>query len=216
MIYYKYRIKSRRRERHRKYNPKSARDFEIAKYNFFFTSDNRAEEENVTIDIKELTSEVYDFLYQGPYKEKLFSHPKNYEENPILKNLVEDSNVSSKPKSEKTCDEVFYEYLHTFKDETNKKYFSLLLKFVLLFRECYNISKNKYNKEEDKKAVTDTISPENLPDLCNEFYGEFLEPNNFFGISEPDERNEIIEIIQHFCVWLFINEYTKSKLSLAS
>ena len=67
-----------------------------------------------------------------------------------------------------------------------------------------------------KKAVTDTIPPEGLPDLCNEFYGEFMEPNNFFGIEEQDEKNEIIEIIQHFCIWLFKNEYTKSKLSLAS
>ena len=43
-----------------------------------------------------------------------------------------------------------------------------------------------------------------------------MEPNNFFGIEDQDEKNEIIEIIQHFCIWLFKNEYTKSKLSLAS
>ena len=102
----------------------------------------------------------------------------------------------------------------TFKNKTNRKFFSLLIKFVLLFRECYDISKNR--DLEEKKAVTDTISPEGLPDLCNEFYGEFMEPNNFFGIYEPNEKSEIIEIIQHFCIWLFKNEYTKSKLSLAS
>ena len=43
-----------------------------------------------------------------------------------------------------------------------------------------------------------------------------MEPNNFFGIENNDEKNEIIEIIQHFCIWLFKKEYTKSKLSLAS
>ena len=52
--------------------------------------------------------------------------------------------------------------------------------------------------------------------MCNEFYGEFLEPNNFFGIEDSDDQNEIIDIIQHFCIWLFKNDYTKSKLSLAS
>ena len=88
------------------------------------------------------------------------------------------------------------------------------MKFVLLFRECYDISKNK--DKEQKKAVTKELTPEGLPDLCNEFYGEFMEPNNFFDIDDQDERNEIIEIIQHFCIWLFKNEYTKSKLSLAS
>ena len=159
---------------------------------------------------------MFHFLYEGSYANKLFSSPHTFEENPILKYLVENNNASSKPKNEKTCDEVFYEYLHTFQSKTNKKYFSLLLKFVLLFRECYDISKTKDSKEEIKKAVTDTISPEGLPDLCNEFYGEFMEPNNFFGIEEGDEKNEIIEIIQHFCIWLFKNEYTKSKLSLAS
>ena len=33
---------------------------------------------------------------------------------------------SNKNKSEKTCDEVFYEYLFCYKDKTNEKYFSLL------------------------------------------------------------------------------------------
>ena len=63
--------------------------------------------------------------------------------------------------------------------------------------------------------MTDHILPEGLPDLCNEFYGEFMDPNNFFGLDELD-KNEIIEIIQHFCIWLFKSEYTKSKLSLAN
>ena len=125
------------------------------------------------------------------------------------------STLPDKPKNEKTCDDVFFEYLYTFKDKANDKYFSLLMKFVLLFRECYDISKNKDNTGQ-KKAVTNELTPEGLPDLCNEFYGEFMEPNNFFDIDEQDERNEIIEIIQHFCIWLFKNEYTKSKLSLAS
>lgn len=90
-----------------------------------------------------------------------------------------------------------------------------MTKFVLLFRECYDVSKNKNLKEEDKKAITNVLTPEGLPDLCNEFYGEFLEPNDFFGIHESYEKNEIIEIIQHFCIWLFKQDYTKSKLSLA-
>ena len=81
--------------------------------------------------------------------------------------------------------------------------------------ECYDISKNKEVKGE-KQVVTNKITPNGLPDLCNEFYREFMEQNNFFGIDEQEERNEIIEIIQHFCFWLFKNEYTKSKLSLAS
>ena len=207
-------LPKRGRGRPRKYPPKTAGDFETTKYDVFFSLNNREPEEGVNIDIVSLVQEVFDFLYRGQCANKLFSSPKSYKENSILNNLANNEEFSKKNKNEKTCDEVFYEYLATFKNKTNRKFFSLLIKFVLLFRECYDISKNR--DFEEKKAVTDTISPEGLPDLCNEFYGEFMEPNNFFGIYEPNEKSEIIEIIQHFCIWLFKNEYTKSKLSLAS
>jgi hypothetical protein len=206
----------RGRGRPRKYPPKAAGDFESTKYDSFFNNAPRCPEEGKTIDVKNVVNQVFDLIYKGSYMEKLFSHPKSFEENPILKNLVDDAIIDAqKAKNSKSCDEVFYEYLKSFKDKTNEKYFSLLIKFVLLFRECYDKSKTKDSKEEEKKAVTDHVPPEGLPDLCNEFYGEFMEPNNFFDLDEND-RNEIIEIIQHFCIWLFKNEYTKSKLSLAN
>ena len=145
----------------------------------------------------------------------MFSKPKTYKDNPILSNLVSKKILPNCVRSERTCDEVFYEYLSSFMNKTNRKYFSLMIKFVLLFRECYDLSKNKDKNEDERITVSNTLPPEGLPDLCNEFYGEFMEPNNFFGIYES-EKNEIVEIIQHFCIWLFKNEYTKSKLSLAS
>ena len=204
----------RGRGRPRKYPPKTIGDFESTKYDVFFNNPPRNAEEGKSIIVHNVVNQVFDFLYKGPNSDKLFSHPQTWEENPILKNLNENAPVTDKPKQQRTCDEVFYEYPHNFKDKTNETYFTLLIKFVLLFRECYDISKNKDSKEE-KKAVTDHMQPEGLPDLCNEFYGEFMDPNNFFGLDEND-KNEIIEIIQHFCIWLFKNEYTKSKLSLAN
>jgi len=209
-------LPKRGRGRPRKYPPKTGGDFETTKYDSFFTLNKRGPEEGETLDITSIVKEVFEFLYEGQFADKLFSTPKSYTENPILNNLVLNTPISNKLKSEKTCDDIFYEYLSTFKDKCNSKFFSLLIKFVLLFRECYDISKNRDNNLAEKKAVTNTISPEGLPDLCNEFYGEFMEPNNFFGIDDSEERNEIIEIIQHFCIWLFKNEYSKSKLSLAS
>ena len=191
-------------------------DFETLKYDVFFNENHRTKEENKEINIKNVINEVFDFIYKGKYSNILFSHPKSYEENPILKKLSENAPISKTDKNSKNCNDVFYEYLCEFKEKTNEKYFKLLLKFVLLFRECYDISKTKEVKVQEKKAVTDYISPEGLPDLFNEFYGEFMEPNNFFDLNENEEKNEIIEIIQHFCIWLFKNEYTKSKLSLAN
>ena len=205
----------RGRGRPRKYPPKAVLDFENTKYDNFFNADNRKAEEGKTLNLPVLVQNVFNFLYQGNYKDKLFSKPSQYQENPILNNLVNNASISEKAKNEKTCDDAFYEYLYIFKDKTNDKYFTLLLKFVLLFRECYDISKSKENPG-SKEAATGKLTPEGLPDLCNEFYGEFMEPNNFFDIEDQDEKNEIIEIIQHFCIWLYKNEFTKSKLSLAS
>ena len=125
--------------------------------------------------------------------------------------------MSGKEKSEKTCDDAFYEYLTFVEKEANQTYFVLILKFIILFRECFNNSRSKKADSglaEGEEAST-KVQPETLPELCNEFYTEFMENNEFFGISDEKEKNEIIEIIQHFCIWLFRKEYTKSKLSLA-
>ena len=206
----------RGRGRPRKYPPKTSGDFETTKYDIFFNQNGRNPEEGKVNDLHSLVQEVFRFIYEAPTACKLFSRPKTYKENPILANLVSKKNIPNRLRNEKTCDDVFYEYLNTFMSKTNRKYFSLMLKFIILFRECYDLSKNQEKNKNEKVAVTNTLPPEGLPDLCNEFYGEFMEPNNFFGIYELEEKNEIVEIIQHFCIWLFKNGYTKSKLSLVS
>ena len=127
-------------------------------------------------------------------------------------NLISKNNIINKAKNEKTCDDAFTEYLINFIDKTNKMYFLFMIKFVLLFKEFYDLYKNKEKKDEEKKTITNSLQPNELPDLCNEFYNDFLKMNNFFGINE----DEIVEIIQHFCIWLFKNDFTKAKLFVAS
>ena len=206
----------RGRGRPRKHPPKPQLDFESTKYENFFDLPNRKPEEGISLDIPKLVENVFNFIYLGPCSGKLFSHPKTYEESYVLNNLVKNEKIIEKPRNEKNCEEVFYEYLSIVKNKANDKYFTLILKFIILFKECYDVSKNKNVVEENRGQITNKLTPEGLPDLCNEFYGEFLENNNFFGIEDQEERNEIIDIIQHFCIWLFKNDYTKSKLSLAS
>ena len=203
------------RGRPRKY-PQLENAFETNRYDGFFHTPKRRGQQGVQLNTKNIVEKVFDFIYKGNYKDKLFSHPENYTEIYILDNLIKNTKLPIKQKMETNCDEAFYEYVSTFKHKCNEKYFSLLLEFVLLFRECYDVHMNKNLPEDQKTLVTNKISPEKIPELCNEFYGEFLDQNNFFGIEDEDDRNEIIDIIQHFCVWLFKNDYTKSKLSLAS
>ena len=196
------------------YRPRTNYDCEATKYEIFYNKPPRCPEEGKIIDIDNVIIQDFFYIYNEGNKDKLFSYPEKYVDNPILKNLYDDAPVSNKSKSEKSCDDVFYEYLHIFKEKTNEKYFSLLVKFIILFRECYNKSKNDNINGAEKKTFTEHIFPEELPDMCNEFYCEFMESNNFFGLNE-DDKKEMIEIILHFCEWLFKNEYTKSKLSLA-
>ena len=128
-------LPQRGRGRPRKYPPKNAGDFESTKYDIFFTLNQRGPEEGKSIDINSVVQNVFSFIYQSQTSDKLFSKPKTYKENPILNNLANESPISTKPKNEKTCDEVFYEYLYSFKNKCNQKFLSLLIKFILLFRE---------------------------------------------------------------------------------
>ena len=193
----------RGRGRARKITPIKSDDFETTKYKPFFNKTERSSNEEGKIDIIPIVQEVFKNIYESPSSNKLFSKPKTYKDNPILENLVIKKNVENKKKKEKSCDDIFYEYISSFMNKTNKKYFVLMLKFILLFRECYY----------SNKKISENNSPEGLPDLCNEFY-EFIECNSFFENNE--DISEIIELIQHFCIWLYKNQYTKSKLSLCS
>ena len=215
-------IKNKHPERHikrdkgrpLKYPKKSRNDFEKDKYNSFFIQNGRIPEDEKPFEVLPLIQESFSFIYESRKSSKLFLKPKSYNDIPVLLNLISRNLIMNRTKNEKSCDEVFTEYLLSFMNKTNKKYFLFMLKFILLFREFYDISRNKDKKDEEKKVLTNSLPPNGLPDLCNEFY-EFMENNDFFEMNE-DEKIEFVEIIQHFCIWLFKNDYTKSKLVLAS
>ena len=206
------RLPQKIRGRPRKYPPKSKEDeFITNKYETFFDKPGRGFKDWDFINIDLAVKEVYKSLYESKYAKKFFIRIKKPEDNYILNNLLRKFPASWKQKNEKTCDEIFYEYLNDFKIKTNQKFFLLMLKFILLYRECFNIIKNRNNTEKNKKLVSSFLLPEELPDICNEFYTEFLEKNDFFGIKDEHERNEIVEIIQHFCIWLYKSEYIFNK-----
>jgi hypothetical protein len=85
---------------------------------------------------------------------------------------------------------------------------------VILFRECINnLKKNDvepFKQDGGKVEFTQIYNAENAPDTCNEFIGEFMEPNDYFGL----DTGELIEVIQHMCFWLYVNNYTTSRLTL--
>ena len=55
------------------------------------------------------------------------------------------------------------------------------------------------NTQTSQMENLDTMLPETLPELCNEFYTEFMESNNFFGITEEKEKKKSFSISAFGC-----------------
>jgi len=158
-------------------------------------------------------NEVVQKVFEDLIKKHSSAFMKSYSnesEHPILNYLL-----NKKTLNNKICDDIICQYLDYIAPITNQDYFIFATKFIILFRECVNeIQKGKDAKYSENEYTT-VENAEIFPEQCNEFFSNFLERNNFFDFSEED-RTELIEIIQNFCYWLFLNSYTKSKLSLAS
>ena len=111
-------------------------------------------------------------------------------------------------------DGLFYLYLKEFSKQTNEDYFFFMVKFAVLFRESINIlKKDMVTNEiitEHKKEFTEIFNAEEIPEVCNDFFLDFMEPKRFFGLN----KEELIELIQHFCFWLYTNMYCSSHLTL--
>jgi hypothetical protein len=198
---------------------KSSENDEI-RFNNYFNKEPRLKVSNETIPSSDIVKLVFDDIFLGKYRDKVFTKLNNFYEHPILQNLFDEKPLSEKIKKDRVIDEIMYEYLLNSKDLTNKTYFILVVKFTLLFRECINkirtfdVKANGVNVPQSSKEYTRNNNAETVPELCNEFVTDFLEGNEYFGIVDDNDRSEIIELIQHFCYWLFKNEYTLSRLSL--
>ena len=116
----------------------------------------------------------------------------------------------------KSCDECFLDYLSTCLPKTNRNYFGYIFKVITLFREALNKFKPGDDRLSFPKNVeyTEVRNAELCPDLCNDFIGDFLDTAHYFGMKDENERNEVIDLMQHLCQWLFENGQTTSRLSL--
>ena len=185
-----------------------------------------------TISMEIIKSNLSDIFRQC--QNQLFTKYENVEKYPLYQLILENWD-KDKPNIEQECffddnqqsnngylkkikspcvDGLCYLYLREFSKKTNKDYFWFIIKFVVLFRECINQKKNNFVRKEvmtdNKKEYSQIYNAEAIPEMCNDFYIEFMEPHEFFGLNQ----NELIELIQHFCYWLYSNQYTQSHLTL--
>ena len=133
----------------------------------------------------------------------------------MSKSFLEDTEKKNIKENESPCiDELFYLYLKEFSNETNKKYFYFMIKFVFFFREFINDFKKNifwtYKIKENGKEYTELFNGVHIPELCNDFCLMFMEKNYYFSLI----KEELIDIIQHFCYWLYDNRYSASHLTL--
>jgi len=181
-------------------------------------SDIRKRKENEeTWQISQFVDDVFKEIYIQ-FKDYFNKKYNSVNDNPLLKKIKEYISLMDDIKSDlnnkkKYCDEIFFDYLKDISCRSNKEYFYFAFKFIVLLREGINKLKKQSNDVDISKEFTEVINAEQIPDFCNEFIGEFMELYNYFNLSN-EQKEELIEIIQHFCFWLFDNGYTSSRLSI--
>ena len=208
----------------------------LNKFNNFFLDDKRRPTSlDEDLNNKAINTDVIKEFLQKIFnqcKNELFQKMANVEEYSFYKLLVENwdkendlpikecfsaaskQNEPSLKVNSYNLDELFFLYLKEFARKTNKEYFWFMIKFIILFRECINtLRENNVKKEEqseNNKLYTQIYNAETVPEICNDFFVEFMEPYKFFGLN----KEELIELIQHFCYWLYSKQYTQSHLTL--
>ena len=135
------------------------------------------------------------------------------EDHPFLWKFINDQHdLNSNNDDEKTpIDLVFIDYLNKMSVYCNEKFYEKLIIFVILFREHINLINQ--DKTEKDKEFTQDHEAEDVPESSNEFITDFLYPEEQdyeFGLS----KNESIDLTRNLCNWMYLNNFTCSKLFL--
>jgi hypothetical protein len=159
-----------------------------------------------TKDMGKCIEIVFNDLYIDKYNSKLKSY-KIVSDHPLLNKLLNNENKRKLNPEDSTCDEVFLEYLQKVSKLCRDDYFIRILKFILLFRECLN----KMNKiQSSLYEFCDFSNSEDAPEISNEFVTEFMDDENEFNYT----KEEVIDLTQNLCQYMYDNSFTCSKLSL--
>ena len=179
----------RGRGRPRKYPPKTVGDFESTKYDSFFNNSPRNPEEGKTIDVKNVVPLVFDFLYKGQYMTKLFSHPKTWEENPILKNLDENTPIADKKTQKTLIDRYGADEVWKSQDIINKR----LNTFKKNYSDEFKKKQLQLKREESRKNTTGYATPFHDPSIRKHAKETLIE---HLGVDNPWKSPEVREKIK--------------------
>ena len=185
----------------------------LIKYNNFFIDEKRKPLEQTLNDIIINTDKIKEFLQKifNQCKKELFKDIEDLEKYSFYELIIQNWDKEN-PFPNQECfsaitkigepsikvqnynlDELFFLYLKEFSKKTNEEYFWFMIKFIVLFRECINKLRNNLVKNEDKtvkkQLYTQIYNAETVPEICNDFFVEFMEPYGCFGLY----KEELIE-----------------------
>jgi hypothetical protein len=172
-------------------------------------------------DINECTKRAFEFLYgneteqnnKQKIKERNMKEYTKIEDHPFLgKFLNDEHDINKNIEDEKIAtDFVLMNYLNKMSNYCNEKYYEKLIIFVTLFREHINI----LNKDKFKdKEFTEKVEAEDIPESSNEFITDFLFPNEEEDFVFDMSKEEAIDLTRNLCNWMYLNNFTCSKLFL--
>lgn len=177
----------------------------LNKFNEFYSRSICLKNNEESYDYKELIQQAVTELLEK-FPEVLNPSKIEIKDHPLLSTEIKTSETESK---NVFYDESIIRYLQEASTKVNKEYFLFMVKFCFLFRESFNIIKKAEFPTLEKEFSTSNPAEE-VPDKCNDFISGLMENNNYFEL----DSNEVIEIIQHFCRWLYEKNFTTSVLSL--
>ena len=172
-------------------------------------------------NIKECTQKAFNYLYGNESSEEIKQKIKErkmkeyikIEDHPFLGKFInDDHDINKNIENEKIpTDFVLINYLNKMSNYCNEKYYVKLIIFVTLFREHINIALQ--DKVPNDKEFTQMVEAEDVPESSNEFITDFLFPNDEdYGFEMSKE--EAIDLTRNLCNWMYLNNFTCSKLFL--
>ena len=170
---------------------------ECARNSFKYLYENEEGEENMKQKIKERKMKEYSKIEEHPFLGKFINDPHD------IKQHIDDEKIAT--------DCVLINYLNKMSNFCNEKYYEKLIIFVTLFREHINLINQ--DKVEKGKEFSQIREAEDVPESSNEFITDFLFPDDQdfdFGLS----KDEAIDLTRNLCNWMYINNFTCSKLFL--
>lgn len=123
---------------------------------------------------------------------------------PLVESFIQ--NPEGRNEETATCCDAFAAYLIAMAGRLSKEGQAHVTEFIEKLRDC--MDQRGLDQGEGANS-SETNSSQSLPELANYFVTEYLE-------TAPGtlDRSSAIDLLLHFCKWLFIHHYSNLKLSL--